>query len=141
METEYKGYRIGYLEHNNQFRIDIGESEKDVTSLKAAKEYIDTMEKKAFERFGAWLRDYHHDRYVEITVTSYNERYEEAWVSTKKSKKRTKENLRSIICDTPENRETIGMIHALVEEVKTRNNTIRELQNTLTKLEAAGLKR
>ena len=133
METEYRGYAIDYLEHSNQFRIEIGDGEKYVPSLTEAKEYIDALEKKGFERFVVWVRTgYGAYRYEEATVTSVNRKYGEVWTSTKKDKRRSKKVPSELVADTPENREVIAMIHALNEEIKAREKTVAGLAKDLT---------
>jgi hypothetical protein len=75
IQTEHGGFKISYIEHSNTWRIeDDGEhGTRDKESLRACKEWIDTLLKKTkkgkFERKTVLLNRY--ERLIKTTVTSY----------------------------------------------------------------------
>jgi len=138
IETAHKDYKIRYLEATDEWMIRIDGEQIVRKTLTDAKKYIDNMLKSKFDRVdgylikGGWR---HNDNFFPITVTSIVEGYyDEAWVTRKATKKRSKEPINNIALDTEKNRALIGRIVGINEEIADRRDKIAKLSEQLDRL-------
>lgn len=114
MGTEYKGFTIEFSEFEDAFSV-LSSGYKN-QSLKKCKEYIDRVTKEDFDRVnvillnGGWRNE--DNAPVQVTSVEYEGRNITAWVINDK-KKRSKENVESLLLDTPEARDALARVSDL----------------------------
>lgn len=139
MELTHKDELIRYDEEENKWRWD----GTGYSSLKAAKEAINKSQRQSFKdltgikEFGRYSSPGDARwRWVTVQVTSLAGRGE-VWVSYQ-GKHRSKESIRAIHADTPENRTVVEQIKVLESEIQERRGHISRLTKYLQPLVLPG---
>ena len=119
----HSGIEITYDENNNVWKFELRGRERKAESLVKAKEAIDKPEpisKKKFEPIaGFMLSGPYNKEFEDVSVTSIVERgfglgtY--VWVS--KNGSRSKERLRNVYQDSPENRQTLSELLDIINQM------------------------
>jgi len=135
----YKGIRIDYDEDRNKWKFELRGREREVDSLKAARQLIDQpmRDKATFQRFKAWFSQWR-GSFVEVEVTSiavrdvYNTT--EVWIS-KPGEGRSKELARHVYPKSAHNDHLISGIHDLDASITKLTKSREELVNKLKSYE------
>lgn len=137
LETEYKGFKIRWDAYSKQWDILLdGKFLKRQETPDKAQEYIDKLEKINFVRQSILLCQGHgiDTRFLPATVTSLSDGM--AWVTetTAQGKKRSREEMISLILDTPENRASIKEILDSLQQIEKLNKKVELMSKGMTRL-------
>lgn len=134
----HNGTLIEYNEISDKWIFTLRNRDREVDSLKIAKEVIDTPPKgKPFERIKAWKGEYD-GTFSAVDVTSiagsrYGSHY--AWTSDLKTKERSKERANILYPWGPHNDKLVKDIAELCDRRKVLDESIEELVHKLKALE------
>lgn len=136
MEEQYKEYQIKYLEDQQIFTVNIGNSNYQNSDLSSVKKYIDRLDKKDFNRVDVIVEEY--NEMADAIVTSYpdgqSKTYQECWVSFKNKSRhqsRSKIHTKNVFLDNPNNREILTQMKEKEESIKEITDDIRDLREKL----------
>lgn len=127
---KYRGFRIGYSEFNQEWKLYDGQSKTNIemygnTDLNKVKQYADRFLKSTFIAIKALHDTY--DTYEEVTITSIDSDEGEAWIRDSKGR-RNKVDISRLYAMTPENQ-------TIIVDMRTIDYDIEKLEKTKTRLE------